>query len=104
MRIPAAVAVLFISLSTATTAQQHPSHNPPALTLTVLQRPIAIRSGIGTAHDPVPALPPGAQQYYDQGLALLRLGWADLTDGGWHRTSRLQWLGAARAATDRGLG
>lgn len=71
MRIPTTVAVLAALLSTATTAQQHPSHNTPALTLTVLQRPIAIRSEIGTAHDTVSSLPPRAQQYYDQGLALL---------------------------------
>jgi tetratricopeptide (TPR) repeat protein len=71
MRIFTAVAVLVFHLSSATTAQQHSSHNTPALTLDVLQRPISIRSGIGTAHDTVPSLPPRAQAYYDQGLALL---------------------------------
>lgn len=71
MRILAAAALLAWLFCAAAAAQQHSSHKTPALTMDVLQRPIALRSGIGSAHDPIASLPPRAQAYYDQGLALL---------------------------------
>lgn len=67
------ISLVFVALLVAApgAAQPHPSHGTPALTMAVLQRQIGLRSGVGLAHDAVASLPPLAQQYYDQGLALL---------------------------------
>lgn len=66
-------------------AQQHSSHATPALTMEVLQRPIGSRAAVGVAHDAAPALTARAQQYYDQGLALLH---------------NYMWIDAARSFTE----
>jgi tetratricopeptide (TPR) repeat protein len=39
--------------------------------LEVARRPVSLRSGIGSAHDPVASASPQAQAFYDQGLAYL---------------------------------
>jgi tetratricopeptide (TPR) repeat protein len=43
----------------------------PPLPRELVERPLPIRSGIGTAHDVVSTREPQAQAYYDQGLAYL---------------------------------
>src|SRR2546422_1241393 len=48
-------------------AQHHPSSIPNEL----LERPLPLRMGIGTAHDTVATSSPQAQAFYDQGLAYL---------------------------------
>ncbi len=71
MRVLIVAAIASLLGCAAAAAQPHASHATPALTMDVLQRPIALRAGIGAAHDAVASLPPQAQAYYDQGLALL---------------------------------
>jgi len=51
-------------------AQQH-AHAIPSIPQELLERPVALRSGIGTAHDPVSTKSTPAQTYYDQGLNYL---------------------------------
>jgi tetratricopeptide (TPR) repeat protein len=50
------------------------SHSAPPASTTILegvQRPVTLRTGIGTAHDPVGTSSKNAQAFYDQGLAYL---------------------------------
>jgi len=42
-----------------------------AVLATIVNRPVPLREGIGTAHEVVTTLSPGAQAYYDQGLTYL---------------------------------
>ena len=53
----------------------HTSHQPPALPLAIprelLERPLPLRKGIGSAHDAVSTRLPQAQAFYDQGLTYL---------------------------------
>jgi tetratricopeptide (TPR) repeat protein len=57
--------------------------------LEMLQRPIAIRTGIGNAHERVTTSSQDAQQYYDQGLCLLHsYFWIDAARS-FHQTLRL---------------
>ena len=66
---PSAVAVI---VGAATVfAQSHANHVMPPLPRELVERPLPIRSGIGTAHDAVSTRDPQAQAYYDQGLAYL---------------------------------
>ena len=50
---------------------QHASHRLAPIPIDILQRPVAIRSGVGTAHDAVATSSREAQALYDQGLAYL---------------------------------
>ena len=52
---------------------QHEGHDAPAGRVpdAILNRPLPLRKGIGTLHDPVTTASPQAQSYYDQGLAYL---------------------------------
>src|SRR5262252_6247530 len=52
---------------------QHEGHDAPAGRVpdAILNRPLPLRKGIGTLHDPVTTASPQAQSYYDQGLACL---------------------------------
>jgi tetratricopeptide (TPR) repeat protein len=53
---------------------QHEGHDaPPAgwVPAEILQRPVPLRKGIGSVHDPVTTSSPQAQTFYDQGLAYL---------------------------------
>jgi tetratricopeptide (TPR) repeat protein len=49
----------------------HALHRMPVIPADLLVRPIAIRSGIGVAHDTVATTSPDAQRFYDQGLSYL---------------------------------
>lgn len=85
MRRPASIALVLLLAATRGAAQPHSSHGVPALTSEVLQRQIGLRQGVGVAHDEIASLPPRAQQYYDQGLALLH---------------NYMWIDAARSFTE----
>jgi tetratricopeptide (TPR) repeat protein len=50
---------------------QHSSHQIPVVPAELLHRQVAIRSGIGAAHDAVSTNSREAQAFYDQGLAYL---------------------------------
>ena len=55
-------------------AAQHEGHDaPPAgwVPAEILHRPVPLRKGIGSVHDPVSTSSPQAQTFYDQGLAYL---------------------------------
>ena len=49
----------------------HTPHRLPPIPLEILQRPTALRTGIGSAHDDTSTTSKEAQALYDQGLALL---------------------------------
>jgi tetratricopeptide (TPR) repeat protein len=49
----------------------HPAHVIPKVPLELVQRSVAIRAGIGEAHDAVGTASAEAQRFYDQGLAYL---------------------------------
>jgi tetratricopeptide (TPR) repeat protein len=49
----------------------HAAHAMPPLPRDLIERPLPLRMGIGTAHDAVSTRDPHAQGYYDQGLAYL---------------------------------
>src|SRR4029453_7748673 len=63
--------LLVAALALGQTAHTHPA--PPASTtiLEFAQRPVALRTGIGTAHDTIGTSSKDAQAFYDQGLAYL---------------------------------
>ncbi|HEX8030109.1 MAG TPA: hypothetical protein VF491_16665 [Vicinamibacterales bacterium] len=50
---------------------QHAPHSVPSIPQELLERPVTIRTGIGTAHDDAGSKSPEAQRFYDQGLAYL---------------------------------
>ena len=50
---------------------QHATHRIPVVPQDLLERTIALRSGIGEAHDTVATKSAEAQRFYDQGLAYL---------------------------------
>src|SRR5262245_30238424 len=52
---------------------QHEEHGARAgqVPAEILKRPLPLRKGIGTIHDPVTTSSAQAQSYYDQGLAYL---------------------------------
>jgi tetratricopeptide (TPR) repeat protein len=52
-------------------AQDQAGHVMPVLPRELIERPLPLRSGIGTAHDAVSTRDHQAQAYYDQGLAYL---------------------------------
>jgi tetratricopeptide (TPR) repeat protein len=61
-------------LGVATFAQQSPHEghsNTGPVPLEILQRPVALRTGIGELHEKVSTRSPEAQAFYDQGLAYL---------------------------------
>jgi tetratricopeptide (TPR) repeat protein len=50
---------------------QHAGHVVPQIPQELLERPVTIRTGIGTVHDDAGTKSADAQRYYDQGLAYL---------------------------------
>lgn len=60
----------FLLLRSAASAQ-HAAHVIPRVPQELLERPVALRSGIGLAHDTVATKSAEAQRFYDQGLAYL---------------------------------
>lgn len=68
MRIVLALAILACPLPASS---QHASHRLAPIPMDIVERPIALRSGIGIAHDRVATSSREAQAFYDQGLAYL---------------------------------
>jgi tetratricopeptide (TPR) repeat protein len=66
-----AFCLLFATFPQAQAPRSHTAHRLPPVPLDVLQRPIALRTGIGSAHDESSTTSKEAQALYDQGLALL---------------------------------
>jgi tetratricopeptide (TPR) repeat protein len=69
----------------------------------LIERPIAIMSGVGTIHDPVTTMSKDAQAFYDQGMALvMSYEWIDAARS-FHQALRLDpklamaWLGLSDA-------
>ncbi len=70
LRLP--VAAVLIALTAGVAAQQgHAIHRVPSVPDELLNRPVPLRNGIGTAHDAVATTSKEAQAFYDQGLAYL---------------------------------
>src|SRR4029450_2383471 len=65
--------MLLLAAAFSAVQSQHAHPAPPASTaiLEVVQRPVALRAGIGTAPDAVGTSSKDAQAFYDQGLAYL---------------------------------
>jgi tetratricopeptide (TPR) repeat protein len=64
--------ILLAAVLLQTSSQaSHPSHRSELIPLEILRRPIALRAGIGHAHDTAATSSPDAQALYDQGLAYL---------------------------------
>jgi tetratricopeptide (TPR) repeat protein len=62
---------LFVLLAAAALQAPHASHRLAPIPLEILERPIALRAGIGRAHDDASTSSKEAQALYDQGLAYL---------------------------------
>jgi len=63
---------VFVAVAAAALAgQTHAGHPMPPLPRELIERPLPLRTGIGSAHDAVSTRDPHAQAYYDQGLAYL---------------------------------
>jgi tetratricopeptide (TPR) repeat protein len=67
---PALVLVASFVCSTPLAAQ-HASHRLAPIPMEIVERPVALRTGIGTAHDSAATASKQAQALYDQGLAYL---------------------------------
>ena len=61
---------LFVLIG-ATVVAQHAQHSIPSVPQELLERRVAIRTGIGSAHDDAATKSKEAQAFYDQGLAYL---------------------------------
>src|SRR5438128_1607331 len=68
--LAAAAAALF-----ALQVHAHPAPPASASVLEIAKRPVPLRSGVGSAHDPVGTTSTLAQAFYDQGLAYLHSYW-----------------------------
>jgi tetratricopeptide (TPR) repeat protein len=67
-----AVMAFGVALTQGGFAQEsHASHDIPAIPEELLERPVPLRSGLGSTHDAVTTSSPEAQKFYDQGLAYL---------------------------------
>jgi tetratricopeptide (TPR) repeat protein len=63
---------LFLVLAFSVDARgQHALHSIPSIPQELLERPVAIRTGIGAVHDDAATKNAEAQRFYDQGLAYL---------------------------------
>lgn len=69
-KLAAGVAIL-IAAPVVVAQTPHSSHIMPPLAREMLERPLPLREGIGSAHDAVTTNVPKAQAYYDQGLSYL---------------------------------
>ena len=68
------ILIVFASASVQIRAQDagHAGHAPSEpVPREILDRPVALRSGVGTVHDKMSTSSPEAQSFYDQGLAYL---------------------------------
>jgi len=62
---------LFLLLTGSSANAQHALHSIPSIPQEVLERPVTVRTGIGTVHDDAGTKNADAQRFYDQGLAYL---------------------------------
>ena len=62
---------LFILFAVSAASAQHALHSIPAIPQELLERPVTLRTGIGTVHDDAGTKNVEAQRFYDQGLAYL---------------------------------
>lgn len=70
--IAAAILVLMIPAITCAQSDEHANHaNVGWVPEEILNRPVALQTGIGTAHEKVTTSSPLAQRFYDQGMAYL---------------------------------
>jgi tetratricopeptide (TPR) repeat protein len=67
----AGVAVLALAPAFGYAQVAHSAHHVPSVPAELLERPLPLRAGIGTAHDAVSTSSREAQAFYDQGLAYL---------------------------------
>ena len=67
----AAMMAFVLALGQPAAHDLHSALQVPLLPRDLLERPVPLRSGIGAAHDAVSTTSPGAQSFYDQGLAYL---------------------------------
>ncbi len=67
------MAAAFLALASVapSEAQHQPSHAIPRVPQALLERPTALRTGVGVVHDEVHTTSPDAQRFYDEGLAYL---------------------------------
>lgn len=66
--------LLVVALCAATTravSQEHPHEHIESIPMELLERPLPLRSGIGSLRDPVTTQSKDAQAYYDQGVCYL---------------------------------
>jgi tetratricopeptide (TPR) repeat protein len=65
--------IIGVILAVALMPQAEHAHPAPvsAVALELTQRPVPIRTGVGSAHDPAATSAPKAQAFFDQGLAYL---------------------------------
>lgn len=61
----------FVLLSVVVVTGQHAPHSIPSVPQELIERRVAIRAGIGTAHDDAGTKSKEAQAFFDQGLAYL---------------------------------
>jgi tetratricopeptide (TPR) repeat protein len=61
----------FVLIFATTASAQHALHSIPSIPQELLERPVAIRAGIGAVHDDAATKNAEAQRFYDQGLAYL---------------------------------
>src|SRR3954465_2551388 len=54
-----------------TASAQHAGHVVPSIPQELLERPVTIRTGIGTVHDDAGTKSAEEERFYDQGLACL---------------------------------
>ena len=65
------IVVLLLTGASHSAIAQHALHRIPSVPDEILNRPVTLRQGIGTAHDTVATSSKEAQAFYDQGLAYL---------------------------------
>ena len=73
-KLLAAIAVCSLSCATPIAVAQHEGHDAAVagwVPAEILNRPVPLRKGIGSIHDPVTTSSSQAQSFYDQGLAYL---------------------------------
>lgn len=74
----AALTIALLVARAAAAQDTHPAHRVPSIPHELLERPIAIRTGVGSVHHAVSTASREAQALYDQGLAFLHsYAWID---------------------------
>ena len=63
--------LFLVLISAAGAAAQHAAHSVPSIPQALLERPVTLRTGLGTVHDDAGTKSAEAQRFYEQGLAYL---------------------------------